>query len=32
MKQIEIDNIYRKISLEEIPWNIETPPKELVTW
>jgi hypothetical protein len=30
MKQIEIDNIYRNIPPEEIPWNIETPPKELV--
>jgi 2-polyprenyl-3-methyl-5-hydroxy-6-metoxy-1,4-benzoquinol methylase len=30
MKQIEIDNIYRNIPLEEISWYIETPPKELV--
>jgi SAM-dependent methyltransferase len=31
MKQIDIDEIYRKLSPEEIPWNIEEPPDALVT-
>jgi SAM-dependent methyltransferase len=30
MKQSDIDNIYRKKSPEEIPWNIEEPPQALV--
>ena len=30
MKQVEIDKIYRNMPLEEIPWNIETPPDALV--
>ena len=30
MKQIEMDSIYRNMSLEEIPWNIETLPEALV--
>lgn len=30
MKQIEIDEIYRKTPLELIPWNVETPPAALV--
>lgn len=30
MKKIETDEIYRNKRLEEIPWNIETPPKALV--
>ncbi len=30
MKQVEVDKIYRNMSLEEIPWNIETPPDALV--
>lgn len=30
MKQVEIDKIYRNMSLDEIPWNIEEPPKALV--
>jgi ubiquinone/menaquinone biosynthesis C-methylase UbiE len=30
MKQFEIDNIYRNMSPEDIPWNIETPPDVLV--
>ena len=30
MKQVEIDIIYRNMPLEEIPWNIETPPDALV--
>lgn len=29
MKTVEIDEIYRKVSLEKIPWNIETPPDVL---
>jgi len=28
--QIRIDNIYKNLSLEEIPWNIEIPPALLV--
>ncbi|MGZ7121696.1 MAG: class I SAM-dependent methyltransferase [Halobacteriota archaeon] len=30
MKQIEIDEIYRKTPQERIPWNVETPPAALV--
>jgi len=30
MKKNEIDEIYRNKRLEEIPWNIETPPEALV--
>lgn len=30
MKQVDIDDIYRKKSPEEIPWNIEKPPRALV--
>ena len=30
MKQDEMDRIYRNTSLEEIPWNVETPPDALV--
>jgi SAM-dependent methyltransferase len=30
MKQTEIDEIYQKTPLERIPWNVETPPAELV--
>ncbi|MGZ4847519.1 MAG: class I SAM-dependent methyltransferase [Halobacteriota archaeon] len=30
MKQIEIDEIYQKMPLERIPWNMETPPAALV--
>jgi SAM-dependent methyltransferase len=33
MEQIDkerIDNIYRDVPLEEIPWNVETPPQALV--
>ncbi|MCX9073107.1 MAG: class I SAM-dependent methyltransferase [Candidatus Methanoperedens sp.] len=30
MIQVEMDRIYKKIPLEEIPWNIETPPDALV--
>ncbi len=30
MKHVEIDRIYRNIPLDEIPWNIETPPDALV--
>jgi SAM-dependent methyltransferase len=33
MEQIDverIDTIYRNVPLEEIPWNVETPPKALV--
>jgi len=30
MEQVRIDRIYRKMPLEKIPWNIETPPKALV--
>jgi len=28
--QVEMDSIYKSIPLEEIPWNIETPPDALV--
>ena len=30
MKQVDMDEIYRKMSLEEIPWNIEEPPEAMV--
>ena len=30
MKRVEMDKIYRNMSLEDIPWNIETPPDALV--
>jgi len=30
MKHIDMDEIYRQMPLEEIPWNIEEPPKVLV--
>lgn len=30
MKDIDLDRIYRELSQEEIPWNIEEPPKALV--
>jgi SAM-dependent methyltransferase len=30
MNQIDMDEIYRKMTPEEIPWNIEEPPDELV--
>jgi 2-polyprenyl-3-methyl-5-hydroxy-6-metoxy-1,4-benzoquinol methylase len=30
MMQVEMDRIYKNIPLEEIPWNIETPPDALV--
>jgi 2-polyprenyl-3-methyl-5-hydroxy-6-metoxy-1,4-benzoquinol methylase len=30
MEQIEMDEIYRNIPLDKIPWNIETPPDALV--
>jgi len=30
MIQVEMDRIYKKIPLEEIPWNIETPPDALI--
>jgi len=30
MKQIDIDEIYRDVPLEAIPWNVETPPQALV--
>ena len=30
MDQIDMDGIYRKLSPEEIPWNIEEPPDALV--
>jgi len=29
-KQIQTDDIYKSVPLEEIPWNIETPPQLLV--
>ncbi|MCX5803014.1 MAG: class I SAM-dependent methyltransferase [Proteobacteria bacterium] len=29
MMQVEMDSIYKNIPLEEIPWNIETPPDAL---
>lgn len=30
MEQVKMDKIYRNVPLEEIPWNIENPPKDLV--
>lgn len=30
MKGVETDKIYREVPLEDIPWNIETPPDALV--
>jgi len=30
VEQVEVDRIYRNMALEEIPWNIETPPDALV--
>lgn len=30
MNQIDMDEIYRKMSPEEIPWNVEEPPDALV--
>ena len=30
MKQVDMDELYRKTPQEEIPWNIEEPPKALV--
>jgi len=30
MMKLEMDRIYRKTPLDEIPWNIETPPSQLV--
>jgi len=30
MSQVEMDEIYRNVPLEKIPWNIETPPDVLV--
>jgi len=30
MKQVDTDSIYKKLPLDEIPWNIETPPEALV--
>ncbi|MBE0416116.1 MAG: class I SAM-dependent methyltransferase [Dehalococcoidia bacterium] len=30
MEQVKMDKIYRNMPLEEIPWNIENPPKALV--
>jgi SAM-dependent methyltransferase len=30
MKYVDIDAIYRKMPLENIPWNVESPPGELV--
>jgi len=30
MKQVETDDIYKNIHHEEIPWNVEEPPKALV--
>jgi 2-polyprenyl-3-methyl-5-hydroxy-6-metoxy-1,4-benzoquinol methylase len=30
MKQIDIDEIYRNMAQEEIPWNIDEPPRALV--
>ena len=29
MKNVDMDEIYRRIPKEEIPWNMEEPPKEL---
>jgi SAM-dependent methyltransferase len=30
MRQVDTDSIYKKIPLDKIPWNIETPPEALV--
>jgi predicted TPR repeat methyltransferase len=30
IKQVDIDKIYREMSLEKIPWNVETPPEAMV--
>lgn len=30
MEPVDIDKIYQKVPLDKIPWNIETPPNELV--
>jgi len=30
MEPVDMDDIYRKLPLEAIPWNIETPPETLV--
>ena len=30
MRQVDTDSIYKKKPLDEIPWNIETPPEALV--
>jgi SAM-dependent methyltransferase len=30
MKEVETDEIYRNLPLEDIPWNIETPPEAIV--
>jgi cyclopropane fatty-acyl-phospholipid synthase-like methyltransferase len=30
IKQVDIDKIYRDMPLEQIPWNVETPPEALV--
>lgn len=30
MKHVDMDEVYKRIPQEEIPWNIEKPPKELV--
>jgi len=30
MHQVDMDDIYRKLSPEQIPWNVEEPPDELV--
>ena len=31
MQETDMDNIYRELSLEEIPWNVDTPPDALVS-
>ena len=30
MKYVDLDKIYREVPLDQIPWNIETPPDALV--
>lgn len=30
LEPVDIEDIYKKLSPEEIPWNIETPPNSLV--
>jgi hypothetical protein len=30
MKYIDLDRIYQEVPLNQIPWNIETPPDALV--